>query len=160
MKSYQAVKNNHWFGELEDAFHPFFHENLPIGHQNLFSSLADNFNFQETDDYFLLTVDVPGIDPKNIQIKVQENILSLAAKEGGKKENGSGLKNHTRRSLSQSFCLPAAAELERIEANCQNGILEVILPKKKSVKPRAIEVQSQPSFMEKIKKQFKITPAG
>ena len=155
MKSYQpsAVKNRHWLNELEDAFRPFFYDSLPIGRQNLFSSLEDNFDLQETDDYFLLTLDVPGIDPKNIQLKVQENTLSLTAKEEDKKENSSGFKKQSR-SLNQSFSLPASVNLERIEANCENGVLEVIFPKKKSVKPRSIAVQSQPSFMEKIKKQL------
>ncbi len=134
-----------WLSDFEDVFNPLFAQ--PFS----FKDKDCPYDISESDEFYRLTLDVPGIDPKHIQIKTQENNIYISATEN--KENKT--KRH-RYNLNTSFSLPHHIDLSQIEANVENGVLDIILPKKKTSQLKKIPVQSHPShgFLEKIKKQF------
>ena len=110
---------------------------------------------EEEDQYYRLSLDVPGVDPKNIRLKFKEGILSISSGESSKEDS----KNSTlrkSRSFKTSFSLPSSVDGSRVSANVENGVMDVILPKRKTEKAKEIPVgsYSSTSFFEKIKKQL------
>ena len=97
----------------------------------------------EDDDKLVLSVEVPGIDKKDIKINVENNVLSIS---GERKFEQEEKKDNFRRierrygSFYRSFTLPRAVDTEKIEATTKNGVLEITLPKREEAKPRQIEV--------------------
>ena len=133
-----------WLSDLEELLpssledQKFFHSPVP-------------YDVQETNEYYRLHLDVPGVDPKNISVKVQEQTLSVSADEN--KEAKDWRQNRT---FKTSFSLPTYIDSEKISANVENGVMDIILPKKQTAQIKEIPVQSHSSqgFIEKVKKQF------
>lgn len=99
---------------------------------------------QETDNYYVLSAEIPGIPKEDIQISVSGNVLTVRAErreESGAEESEQGYRR-SYRSFNQSFSLPTTVDPDKIEANCENGILEVVLPKTEQAQPKRIEVRS------------------
>lgn len=94
---------------------------------------------------FLITADVPGVDPKNIEITMDNGVLTIKGeRQSEAREEKEGYKRVERVSgtFYRRFSLPDTADAERIEAKGKDGVLEVILPKHEKVLPRKIEVKS------------------
>ena len=138
--------NRSWFNDFEDVFYPFFIQ--PALSENKKLSQRAPYDVHETDEFYQLSLDVPGIDPKNIQLKVQENTLHISTNEDKNMKN--------QRSVSTSFSLPHHVDADKISANIENGVMDIVLPKKKSAQLKEIPVQSSSShgFLEKVKKQL------
>ncbi|RIW17110.1 Hsp20/alpha crystallin family protein [Algoriphagus lacus] len=103
-------------------------------------------NVIENEKEFKLELSAPGFDKKDFKIDVQEGILSISAekehKSEEKKENYRK-KEFSYSSIRRSFALPENVSDEKIDAKYDNGILNIVLPKKaiESSKPKkAIEV--------------------
>ena len=102
-------------------------------------------DIKEEADRFLITADLPGVEPKDIEITMDNGVLTIKGerksevldeKEGYKRvERVSG-------TFYRRFSLPDTADAERIEAKGNHGVLEVTLPKHEKVQPRKIEVKS------------------
>ena len=100
---------------------------------------------KEEDNRFVIYVDVPGVDAKDIEVTMEKGVLSIRGER--KNENideHEGYKRieRTRGSFYRSFALPDTADAEGITAKGQNGVLEVVIPKVAPVQARKITVQS------------------
>ncbi len=99
----------------------------------------------ETSDAIKFKAALPGVDAKNVEIDVNENVLSLTARREHE-ENIEASNYHWIEqqygTFSRSLTLPRYADTEKIEASYQNGILEIIVPKKESSKPRRVQLQT------------------
>lgn len=146
-----AKERKNLFGDLERLFYPSFGSTFSQKEQDSWGSI----NCQENDDFYKLSLDVPGIDPKTINIKIQSDSLIISTKEE-KREHGKEHEAYRKRSLDTSIALPFTIDRNSIEANCENGVLELILPKKAQAKTVDVPVQinSTGRFMENIKKRF------
>lgn len=103
-------------------------------------------NVIENDKEFKLELSVPGFEKKDFKIDVHDGILSISAekeqKSEEKKENYRK-KEFSYSSIRRSFAMPENVQDEKIDAKYDNGILNIVLPKKaiESSKPKkAIEV--------------------
>lgn len=85
---------------------------------------------EETEENFLLSLDMPGIKKENIKIELHENILSVT---GERKNHGV---------FKKSFELPPSVDGTKIEARHEDGVLALSLPKNALAKPRQIEIQT------------------
>ncbi|MEW5832322.1 MAG: Hsp20/alpha crystallin family protein [Campylobacterota bacterium] len=95
---------------------------------------------QEDDKRYLITIDLPGIDKKEIKVETSGNRLSVS---GERKEESTG-KESSERSYArfqQSFLLPPDANLDAIEASSKNGVLTVTVPKTGKKVSKRIEVK-------------------
>jgi HSP20 family protein len=95
---------------------------------------------------FQLKVDLPGIDKKDINISMERGILSIQGERSEeKKEEGDNYYRVERISgkFYRQFALPETADSEKIQANLNKGVLEVIIPKKEIAKPKSIEIKSE-----------------
>lgn len=99
----------------------------------------------EENDRFILRADLPGVDPKNITISMENGALSLTGERRSEtSENANGLHRIERLSgkFYRRFSLPESADAENITAKSANGILEVAIPKKPVLQSRRITVEA------------------
>ena len=101
-------------------------------------------DIKEEDNQFVLFVDVPGVEAKDIDITTEKGVLMLKGQRYAEtKEQHDGYKRieRTRGSFQRSFTLPDTADTDRISAKNKNGVLEIVIPKHAEVQPRKITVE-------------------
>ncbi len=98
----------------------------------------------EDDDGLSLRFDLAGVDPKEVDIRFENGVLTLRGERKLEKEDRRD--NYHRIELAygtftRSFSLPGTVDPEKIRAEARNGLLTVHLPKRVEAKPRAIQVK-------------------
>ncbi len=96
-------------------------------------------NIKETADAFVVEMAVPGLKKSDFHIDLDNQVLSISTET--KKKNEYKEENYTRRefgysSFKRTFNLPESVNEEKINANYDNGILSVLLPKKEEAKQK------------------------
>jgi len=100
--------------------------------------------FQDQDN-LVLRAEVPGVDKDNIDVRVENGVLTL---QGDRKtETDLDDKNAFRRErifgrFARSFTLPTTVDAARITAKYRDGLLEIVLPKAEAAKPKRVEIQA------------------
>ncbi len=95
-------------------------------------------------DKLRIKADLPGVDKDNVEINIEDGILTIRGERKEEKEEKD--KNYYRRecfygTFERSISLPAEVDIEKAEANYKDGVLEIILPKKEVSKPKQIKVK-------------------
>lgn len=101
-------------------------------------------DIKEEEGRFVIYADIPGVDPKDIDIHMEKGTLSITGERAKvREEERDGFKRveRTRGSFLRRFSLPDSADAENISARCSNGVLEVTIPKHQALQPRKIAVQ-------------------
>ena len=98
----------------------------------------------EAGDLFILKLEVPEVDKESIDIKVEENELTITG--GRRLEQGTEGEQYLRMergygTFTRSFTLTKSIEASGIKASIKDGILRVELPKKEEVKPKQIVIE-------------------
>jgi len=102
----------------------------------------------ETPETLKLKAALPGIDPQDVNIEVNDRTLTIMAerRQDNTVEEGSyQWIEHQYGTFSRSVSLPRYADTEKIEARYINGMMELTIPKKESAKPRRITLQTSDS---------------
>lgn len=101
-------------------------------------------NLGEDENSFVIQVDLPGVDMKDIDVTVDGRELTISGQRISSIEEGTTFQR--RESLAgrfeRCFRLPEFAEVENIEASSTNGVLTVQIPKSEVAKPRRITVKN------------------
>ena len=98
---------------------------------------------KEENDRYLITADVPGVKPEEIELTMEEGVLTIKGERKVTSESETeGYTRNERRngSFYRRFNLPESADSESISAKSNHGVLEVSIPKKPTLQPRRIEV--------------------
>lgn len=104
---------------------------------------APSVDIYETEKEMVLAAEVPGIDEKDIEVKVENNTLTLAGERKLEKETKEDNYHRIERAygkFSRSFTLPSYIDQENIKAEYENGILKVSMPKKPELQPKKVKV--------------------
>jgi HSP20 family protein len=97
----------------------------------------------ETENSLVLTAEVPGLDERDIEIRIEDNTLTLKGDRKFEKETKEENYHRIERSYGsfyRSFTLPHYIDQSKIEAEHDNGILKITMPKKHELKPRKVKV--------------------
>ena len=97
----------------------------------------------EENDKFLILADLPGVDPKDIDVQMEKGILTIRGERrfGRQAESQSFARTERRHgSFHRRFALPDSADPEGISASGSNGVLEIVIPKRPETTPRRIPV--------------------
>jgi HSP20 family protein len=98
----------------------------------------------ETENEIVVKAEIPGIDPKDIDISITGDKLTLKGEKKEEKEN-TGKCFHRVESSYGSFkrviTLPASVDVDKVTAEGKNGLLEITLPKKEESKAKKINVK-------------------
>lgn len=98
----------------------------------------------EEENRYVLHADVPGVDPENIEITLENGVLTIRGqREASNTESGTGYRRVERSygTFFRRFTLPDTADAEKISAQSKNGVLELVIPKQEKVQPRRITVK-------------------
>ncbi len=99
----------------------------------------------EEKERFVLRADVPGVDPKDIDVSMDARVLTVAGKrhaEDVSEEDGLRRAERSSGRFYRRFTLPETADSDSITAKTRNGILEVVIPKQAEVQARRIDVEA------------------
>jgi HSP20 family protein len=98
----------------------------------------------ETESDIIVKAEIPGIDPKDVDISITGDTLTLKGEKKEEKEN-TGKCYHRVESSYGSFnrviTLPASVDVDKVTAEGKNGLLEITLPKKEESKAKKINVK-------------------
>ena len=98
----------------------------------------------ETADAIVVRLDLPGHKSDDIQLKVENDVLTVEAERKLTERNGETFHRSERvfGKSERSFALPAGVDTSRTEASYVDGVLEITLPKREEAKPRTIQVKA------------------
>ena len=125
---------------FEDAFTRMLNE------PNANRPWAPAVDIYETENELVFKADVPDVDGKDIDVRVENQTLTIAGERKFESPNGDGNKGYHRIERNygkfvRSFAVPHAFDTDRIAAAFKNGVLTVTLPKKEAAKPRQIKIE-------------------
>ena len=110
-----------------------------------FADWAPSVDIEEEDDKYLIKADLPGVDKKDIEVKLENGVLSIRGEKQTETETGKGTKRHrTERfhgSFARSFTLPDAVKADKVDANYKDGVLSLTIPKAEEAKPKSIDIK-------------------
>jgi HSP20 family protein len=109
------------------------------------SSWMPAVDIKEEDNRFLITADVPGVDPKNIEVTMENGVLTIKGErkqESEEERAGYRRIERSRGSFYRRFTMPDTADSDKIGARTRDGVLEIDIPKREAVKPRRIAIKS------------------
>lgn len=130
---------------LQDQVNRLF-ENPLAGRRAENSNLtawAPAVDIYETENELVIKADLPDINEKDLDVRVENNMLSIGGErkfEQKVKEDNYLRIERTYGSFSRSFSLPTTVNTESIQAEYNNGVLTVQLPKRAESKPRQVKV--------------------
>ena len=101
-------------------------------------------DIHEAEDAYEVSADLPGVDPKDIEISLEGGVLSIqGTREAERKDDGHGYSRTERfyGSFFRRFTLPDTADSENISARTGHGVLKLRVPKKAKALPKKITVE-------------------
>jgi HSP20 family protein len=104
-----------------------------------------DFEIKETKDAFEFRADVPGVEPKDLDVKLSNNRLSVTGKrEAEKTDKGDTYYAYERSygSFARTFTVPEGINADAISTDLKDGVLKIVVPKKPEAKPREVKVKS------------------
>jgi len=101
-------------------------------------------DIKENETAYTVVADIPGVDPKDIDVHMEDGILTVKGERNlNREEEKEGYKRVERvhGSFYRRFNLPETVDADKISAKCKDGVLEVTIPKQEKTQPRKITVQ-------------------
>ena len=133
------------FSTLQDRMNRLFQDSFTQGRDEALStsSFAPAVDVYEDEHKITLKVEVPGIDEKDIDIRVENNTLTVHGERKFEKEEKEENYRRVERqygSFTRSFTLPNTVDADNITADYDKGVLKLQLAKRAEAKPKQIKV--------------------
>jgi HSP20 family protein len=110
-----------------------------------FDRMGCSLDLTETDHLIEVRLDIPGMDPKDIDIQLNGNVLTLSGRRKEEKEEKGKTYHRVERlsgRFSRSISLPCPVKEEAIDAKYRDGVLTITMPKTEEAKSKKIEVRT------------------
>ncbi|MGH8183084.1 MAG: Hsp20/alpha crystallin family protein [Rhodanobacteraceae bacterium] len=107
------------------------------------SEWAPRVDIREEDKRFVIAADIPGVDPKAIEINMDKGVLSIRGERKNEPKVADSKFNRVERAhgvFHRRFALPDSADADGIRASGKHGVLEIEIPKRPESTPRKIEI--------------------
>ena len=132
------------FGTLQERMNRLFQDSFGRGEESLTSTaFAPPVDIYEDEHSFTLKLEVPGIEEKDIEVRLENNTLTVTGeRKFEKEEKEENFRRVERRygSFTRTFTLPNTVDAENVSADYDKGVLKVRLQKKAEAKPKQIKV--------------------
>ena len=105
----------------------------------------------ENEDAYLVKANIPGIDPKDIEITFTDNVLTIKGEQQSEdevKENRYHMRERRYGAFSRSISISDRINSDKITASYENGVLTLSLPKAEEAKPKHIEIKHNGKVIE------------
>jgi HSP20 family protein len=130
--------------EMNRLFNTFFDAPSPgNGGQGTLRRWIPAMDVVETDDHFVLRADLPGLTESDVNIELDDNVLTISGErkvEHEQRNEGYYRVERASGSFSRSLTLPEGVDADGIQANFDSGVLEVRIPKPEQHKPRKVQI--------------------
>ena len=101
-------------------------------------------DIREDGEQFVITADIPGVEPRDIEITMENGVLTIKGERKletrGEGDNGYRRVERAYGSFYRRFTLPDTADAEAVSASGKHGVLEVVIPKRAALQPKRIAV--------------------
>jgi HSP20 family protein len=143
------IRHNPWGSasqlqeEIRNVFGRFFGDEEGDQSNVVTSQWAPRVDIREESNRFVILADIPGVDPKDIEVSMDKGILSIKGERTAEKKEDTERYTRVERShglFYRRFALPDSADADGIKASGKHGVLEIIIPKRPESTPRRIEV--------------------
>ena len=129
---------------LQDQINRLFSDSFDrSGEEGSLTAWAPAVDIYETEHELVVKADLPDIDPKDLDIRVENNILTIRGERKFEKQVNEDKYLRVERSygsFARSFTLANTVNVEAIKADYQNGVLTLTIPKREGAKPKQIKV--------------------
>jgi HSP20 family protein len=105
-----------------------------------------NLDLSETKEALTVKVEIPGMDPKEVQVTLQENVLTIKGEKKEEKESKDERYHRVERNygaFARSVRLPVAVDGSKVEARFKNGLLTVTMPKTPGARGTTVPVKAE-----------------
>lgn len=129
--------------EVDALFDSFF----PVrtnGDSEDSTTWAPRVDLAETENAYLVHVDLPGLNKDDLEINFHEGVLSISGERNAETQDENTKYVRVERSYGRfyrAFTLPQMVKADEIEASFENGVLNITVPKAEEVKPRRIDIR-------------------
>ena len=144
MRTFSRFEPYRGASSLQDQINRLFNDVFERpGEESNLTSWAPAVDIFETEHDLVVKADLPDVDPKDLDIRVENNMLTI---RGERKFEGKGSEDKYLRveraygSFSRNFSLASTVNPEAIKADYQNGVLTLTVPKREEAKPKQIKV--------------------
>ncbi len=99
---------------------------------------------RETKDALEITAELPGLEPKNVDVSVENGVLTLKGSREFEKATEGETYHRVERaygSFERSFTLPTNVDPDKVKAVYRHGVLHLTLPKREEAKPRSVTIK-------------------
>jgi HSP20 family protein len=136
---------NRELNTLQERVNRLFHDSFSEGRDESLatSTFAPAVDVYEDEHSITLKIDVPGIDEKDIDVRVENRTLTVTGERKFEKEEKEENYRRVERqygSFSRTFTLPTTVDTESVSADYEKGVLKIKLTKKAEAKPKQIKV--------------------
>ena len=132
------------FTTLQDRMNRLFRDSFGDGQEALTTTnFAPAVDVYEDEHNVTLKIEVPGIDEKDIDVRIENNTLTVHGErkyEKDEKEENYRRIERQYGSFTRSFTLPTTVDHDKVSANYEKGVLKITLAKKAEAKPKQIKV--------------------
>jgi HSP20 family protein len=134
------VHGSHFPNEFRNVFDRFF--NVEAGSNAVSTAWTPRVDIREEDTRFAIVADIPGVDPKDIEITMEKGVLSIRGERKAPADENGRLTRAEREhgAFHRRFALPDVADADNIQASGKHGVLEISIPKRPESAPRRINV--------------------
>src|SRR6185437_5794295 len=131
---------------LQDDINRSFSSNFSRGGDNELArgAWSPNVDIYENKDQIVLEAELPGMNPDDVNISIENNVLTLHGERKFEKKDDNDNFHRVERSygsFTRSFTLPPTVAADTADATFDNGLLRLTLAKREEAKPRRIEVK-------------------
>jgi len=131
------------FNTLQEQMNKLFENSFQNQGENAITGWAPSVDIYETENELVLKADLPGVNEKDIDVRVENNTLTVRGErqfEKTVKEDNYLRVERNYGAFSRTFGLPNTVNMEAVSAEYKNGVLTVQLPKRAESKPKQVKV--------------------
>ena len=140
----RALSNFRSTSTLQDQINRLFNETFERpGQESNLTAWAPAVDIYENEHELVVKADLPDVDPKDLDIRVENNILTIRGERKFEKKVNEDNYLRVERAygaFSRSFALANTVNPDGIKADYQNGVLTLVIPKREEAKPKQIKV--------------------
>ena len=134
------VTRLHWdLGDFDQVLGRFFGDAWGVGHDSV------RLDIDETPDEIVVRAEIPGVDPKDVEIELQGEVLTIAGEKkhaATQTPTGTSYSERSFGAFRRQVGLPYPIEVDKVRAEHANGVLSIHLPKAEAARPHRIEVKA------------------
>ena len=110
-----------------------------------FADWSPSVDIEEDAERYLIKADLPGVEREDIDVKLENGMLSIRGEKTTETETDKGGKHHRRErfhgTFARSFTLPDSIDADKVDATYKDGVLTLAIPKVEKEKPKSIDIK-------------------